>query len=90
MSKVKVVEQISLEGNNGGDILNIKILSDDRIGLAVGHCCVMVINHIVPVEFITAILSKAVIDAGGVAEAMKLVGWSQEYINELVSQTERI
>lgn len=82
--------KIRVEGNKGGDTLDIEALEDGRLKLVVGHCCVREIRHIVPVEFMTALLTRAVLDAGGVVEAMKKVGWDQEYTESLVAQIEEL
>lgn len=77
--------KIYFEGNNGDDYIKIELLKDDTIHLEVGHCCVRMINHIVPVEFLIAILVKAVtIDSP--VEAMRRVGWPKDYITELASK----
>lgn len=80
--------EIYLEGNNGGDILEMEFFDDSTIRLKVVHCCVYTINHIVPVEFLTAVLTKAVVDAGGVIEAMNAVNWPPEYLAELIAKIE--
>lgn len=53
--------QIRVEGNKGGDTLDIEALEDGRLKLVVGHCCVREIRHSVPVEFVTALLTRAVL-----------------------------
>ena len=82
-------DEFMTEGNNGGDIFLIRHLQDGRVSLKVGHCCVYEIDHIVPAEFLTSVLVNAVLDAGGVTEAMKKVGWPAEYVERLVKQIER-
>ena len=77
-----------IEGNNGGDYLVIEPLPDGRIHLEVGHCCVIGIDHIVPVEFITSVLSAAVIEHGSVKAVMESMRWDRDYIEQLVAQIE--
>lgn len=81
--------RILLEGNNSGDRFRIRTLQDGRIHLEVGHCCVTEINHIVPVEFLTAVLTYAVLDAGGVEKALDNIIWPKEFVEELVNQIEK-
>lgn len=47
-----------MEGNNGGDYIQLEQVSEDTVHLKVGHCCVVIFDHIVPVEFLTSILSQ--------------------------------
>lgn len=81
-------DQLYLEGNNGGDYLVIKPLPSGCVHLIVGHCCVRNIHHIVPVEFITAILSTAVIKHGSVQAAIKAIDWPKDFTKELATQVE--
>lgn len=78
------------EGNKGGDIVEITGIDDGLLRLKLAHCCVFSIDHIVPVEFITALLAKAVLDAGGVENAMKAVDWSDEYKDKLAAKIEEV
>ena len=81
--------RLHLEGNNGGDYLVIEPLPDGRIHLEVGHCCVVDIDHIVPVEFITSVLSAAVIEHGSVQAVMGAMRWDHDYTEHLVAQVEK-
>ena len=56
-----------LTGNNGGDYLNIELIEDGVIRLEVGSECCVSISQNVPVEFITAALTK-IIDIYGSPE----------------------
>lgn len=80
--------EIYLEGNSGGDNILIKPLEDGRVHLRVGHCCVYVIDHVVPVEFLTAILATAITNT--VEDAMKSINWPSEFIDELCGKIERV
>ena len=69
----------SATGNNGGDELHLRIVSQDRetalVHIKVAHCCVYSIDYIVPVEFLTALLVKAMSD---IKTAVEELDWSQE------------
>jgi hypothetical protein len=55
---------IQMEGNGGGDYLDLKAVNKKGcIQVKSGHCCVNTINKILPVEVITAILSEWLIAA---------------------------
>jgi len=76
----KTVNRFYAEGNNGGDHIIIENIDNDEstgmVKLTIGHCCVHTIEAIVPVEFITAVLTQAAHD--GLQESMKKA-WSTEY-----------
>ncbi len=64
---------VCIDGNNGADyILFDKYREKDQtVHLEIGHCCVVVVDHRVPVELITSVFSELVIQEGsveGVAE----------------------
>jgi len=62
MTKTKVrLDKLQVEGNGGGDYLNLEVVGDGLIKTTVGHCCVKTIDLVLPVEVITAILSEWVI-----------------------------
>lgn len=61
---------------------------DGRLNINISHCCVHTMNHTVPVEFVTAVLSKAILDAGGVEQAIRNIGWGKEFTDELIAQIE--
>lgn len=75
---------ICIEGNNGGDFIAITDLGDGRIILESGSSCVRTIDAIVPVEFITAILSEAIIKYdGNINAVIDSFGWSQGFKDQL-------
>lgn len=82
--------RLYVEGNNGGDFLEIVPLDDNLIHLEIGHCCVKSIRAIVPVEFVTAILTNAVLEHNGIKEAMMSVNWPDEFKIELTSQIRKL
>lgn len=49
-----------IEGNKGGDYLKIDLSNDQTsdVILEVGHCCVRSVEHRIPVEVLTAIITK--------------------------------
>lgn len=79
---------LRIEGNNGGDYLEISPASDNLVLLEVGHCCVVTIQHIVPVEFITAVLARAVLEHNTVQGAITALPWGQtgDFTAQLAAQ----
>lgn len=55
----KQTKEIYIEGNNGGDYLKITKLENNLLHLEVGNCGVVTVRHIVPVEFLTILLTEA-------------------------------
>lgn len=79
---------IRIEGNNGGDYLEIKPLEGNLVRLEVGHCCVVTIEHIVPVEFITAMLTDAVLKHGSIQNAIQAISWPKDFTEQLATQVQ--
>lgn len=79
---------IRIEGNNGGDYLEIKPLGGNLVRLEVGHCCVVTIEHIVPVEFITAVLTEAVLKHESIQAAIKATEWPKDFTEQLAAQVQ--
>lgn len=76
-----------VSGNNGGDILRLRKLENDTIFLYSGHCCVTNITAIVPVEFITALISDVMLKHDNdIYAVIDSFGWSKEFKDELKSK----
>lgn len=87
------LESIRVEGNNGGDYIEIREREDDRIHLEVGHNCVKIIDHVVPVEFLTLALA-ALVDYHSPLEAWDKLrewrdAWDKEFMDRLAAQIEK-
>lgn len=56
------MNKIYLDGNNGGDYVRISQTKQQEkmscCNLEIGHCCVVVLNSQVPVEFITSLFCE--------------------------------
>jgi hypothetical protein len=89
-----LLDSIRLEGNKGGDYIEIHEREDGRIHLKVGHNCLVTIDHIVPVEFLTLILGGMTMSHNPVDLLSKLEKkygihvWDAKYMAQLVSQIE--
>ena len=79
-------ESIYVKGNNDGDYLFIKPLKDNMLGIEIGHCCVVSVRHEIPVEVVTAILTKASFDdfKDGVE------GWPDDFSSELKNKIRKL
>ena len=76
---------IRMEGNNGGDFLEIESLYDNLVRLRVGHCCVTVDAEIVPVEILTAVLFQLLV--GDWRVALDAISWPKDFKEQLKAQT---
>lgn len=75
---------IDADGNKGGDILTIYDNCDGTVHLWSGHCCVVTINKVVPVEFITAILSQVMLEHNNdIDSIIDGFDWDEEFKKEL-------
>jgi hypothetical protein len=81
-------KRLCIEGNNGGDYLLIEPTEDNLLHLKVGSSCVVTIDAIVPVEFITHVLSDARDREGGIAAYLRSTGWPLEFREQLCRQME--
>jgi hypothetical protein len=79
-----------IEGNHGGDFLEIEPLGGNLIRLEVGHCCVQTIDAIVPIEFITAVLSEIAlrgqIGDTPIQDAIRAISWPRDFVEDLAAQ----
>lgn len=82
---------VRAEGNNGGDFIEIENLSDGKIRLKSGSCCVMSIDSIVPVEFLSAILMEKMtqnnMDIKAIINGFE---WGKEFKETLISKVIKV
>lgn len=82
-----MTDKMYLEGNGGGDNFQIELLDDGRIKLKVGHCCVYMVDHILPVEWLTAAIATA-LEKQGVDDIINGIGWSAKFADGLNKKVE--
>jgi len=82
-------QRLYTEGNNGADFLDIEKLNDNLVRLRVGNCCVVTVNHVVPVELITHTLTELFLEHDDSAFANWHAGWPDEFVLQLREQIER-
>ena len=86
-----IKDYISIEGNKGGDFVEIEDNSDGTIRLRSGHCCVISIDATVPNEFLSALLSQKMLECGNdTNKVIDSFGWDNEYKNKLKSKVSKI
>ncbi len=83
---MKVINSIRLEGNNGGDYFLIQQLSDGRLHLEVGHCCVIIFDSVIPVEVFTLLINQAMISSGSLKKLLSV--WDGNFKKELLNKCE--
>jgi len=73
-------KRIYLEGNNGGDYIEITQTKEQKDNscctLKVGHCCVHIISHQVPVEYIVSLFHLSTIKK--LSEGMEMWDWKSD------------
>jgi hypothetical protein len=75
---------INLTGNKGGDIFQVIDNQDGTIHLRVGSSCVMLIDKIVPVEFLTGIMRNVMLDNNcNIKQIIDTFGWDENFKEEL-------
>ena len=77
---------LQVEGNQGGDFLEIVPLNDNLIKLRVGNCCVVTVNYVVPIELITSTLTKLFIKHAQDGFAEWEPGWPEDFTEQLREQ----
>lgn len=86
------MREIYIDGNKGGDYVRIKQYAKQEkkatMFLEVGCSCVRTVSHEVPVEFLSVLISNAVLESGSVEEAVKkaLSNYSKDYKEERASK----
>lgn len=79
------------EGNNGGDFIRIESKEDGMIRLKTGSCCVMIMDKIVPVEFLTGILQNVMFENDfDINKVIDSFGWEQNYKDELKKKVRKV
>jgi hypothetical protein len=70
---------VTSTGNHGGDYLRISEIQPGLLDLEIGHQCVVMIKHAIPVEILTAVLSEAFADGPEKAD----LPWDDAYNESL-------
>jgi len=56
------IADVEFQGNNGGDYVKISQTvgqsKESCLNIEVGHCCVVTLRAVVPVEFLTSLITK--------------------------------
>ncbi len=81
-------DKIRLEGNNGGNFIELKDNEDGTARLQVGHCCVIGVAATVPNEFLSAVLSRVAMEHDYDLESVMRwagEGWPKDYVEKLES-----
>jgi hypothetical protein len=83
--------KIAVEGNLAGDFLEIVDQGNDTVHIKCGHCCVIVLDAVVPVEFLTALIFQAMINHDdNISAVIDTFDWSDKYKNQLKAKVKRL
>lgn len=86
------MKQFYLSGNNDGDYIRLVQYKsqeeESTIYLEVGHCCVVMARHQIPIEYLTKLVADSCYKFNGFEEAVKgtLEGFPKEYVDERTSK----
>ena len=87
IKKLRNKEKIfSIEGNKGGDFVEIQTIKDDRIYIKSGCSCVMSIDSVVPNEFLSILISDCMLKYGSVENFIEQSNYDKEYKDELIAK----
>jgi len=79
-----------IEGNNGGDYLELTVIDEDTSKLELGHCCVVLTRCRIPNEFLTGILGTLFMEESNPKKVFKkIVGnvWTNSrFMEEICSK----
>ena len=98
------MQRIRLEGNNGGDYINLSQTTyqanKNVLFIEVGHCCVVMLRAEIPVEFLTSLISKFMltgVDGNSRSSHDELKSFAEEvldynkgYVQELLTKINMI
>jgi hypothetical protein len=92
MSKNKYyAKEMRIEGNKGGDFLNIIDKGNGLIEIEAGSCCVNVYHCVVPAEFLTLLLGYVELKFGNPKKVLKeILCENPEWYKELESKIKGI
>ena len=77
---------VYLEGNKGGDFVEITPMKCERVYLRCGCSCVMMIDAIVPNEFLSIVLNDCIMQHGSVKEYLDQINYDEIYKQKLISK----
>ena len=80
IEKLEKHPSVSAEGNNGGDYVKITKLNDNELHLEIGCCCVTIVSHKIPVEFLTNLFYNLILEATPTTEEDGMVELAKKYI----------
>lgn len=80
---------IYIDGNKGGDFVEITKLTDDTIYLNSACSCVSTVDCVVPNEFLSMLLAECLIKHGSVENFIMQTDYADEYKVELMGKIKR-
>lgn len=87
------------EGNKGGDYVRLfqtpEQEKNDTIELEIGHCCTIPFHAVVPVEFLTTLITHFMFNADGnkdLVENMRelFADWSKDFKEQLLAKVKEL
>lgn len=75
---------VYLEGNKGGDFVEITPMKGERVYLRCGCSCVMMIDAIVPNEFLSIVLNDCIMQHGSIKEYLNQINYDEIYKQKVI------
>lgn len=79
-----------LRGNNGGDLVELIPMKNDRVCIRSGCSCVMTFEGIVPNEFLSILIEKCILEYGSVPNFLQNTGYDEDYKQGLIQKVQSI
>jgi len=80
IEKLEKHPTVCAEGNNGCDYVTITKLNDNELQLEIGCCCVTIVSHKIPVEFLTNLFSSLTLEAAPTTGQDAMIELAKKYI----------
>ena len=81
IEKLEKHPSVSAEGNNGGDYVTITKVNDNELHLEIGCCCVTIVSHKIPVEFLTNLFYDLTLEAAPSMDQDGMIELAKKYIH---------
>lgn len=80
------MNSIYIEGNRGGNYVDIEKLDDNRIRLKIGDCCVHTIDVIITAEVFSNFLTQMILQSNTnlIEVAKEFLAWDEETNEEFL------
>ena len=86
-------KRFMVEGNKGGDCIELEHVKDNVIRIKSGHCCVYSLELEIPIEVLTVLFNTIFCSLNEIEKARQIIkgsGWPEDYIEKLLLQIQQV